>query len=63
MTDKERVWAVQMLLQEVDISEGKMPTYRGVPLTEFTRDDLIRIISHQMQDSEAHEIERTGRLL
>jgi len=43
-------------LKEVDISKDKMPTYRGVPLTAFKPDDLIRIVKQQMEAAEAYDM-------
>lgn len=50
-------------LEEVDISGGEMPTYRGVPLTAFKPDDLIRIAKQQMERAEAHVHDMAKRLL
>ncbi len=37
-------------LQDIDISGFGMPTYRGVPLSEFSNNDLIRLTKGMWHD-------------
>lgn len=64
---KEWLRDVVHSLKEVDISDLGMPAYRGVPLTAFKRDDLIRIAKLASENVDAvfvvHEKRRYGVLI
>ncbi len=50
-------------LQDIDISGYRLPTYRGVRLDQFTKDDLIRLVMWQLETAESYRQEIASRLV
>ena len=49
-------------LQKADLND-RLLVYQGVSLTEFTKDDLIRLVVLRMEEGEARERELQDRLV